>query len=110
MTETEFVEQAEKLMTAIEEALDEAGADVECDRSGNVLTIEADSGDQVVVNLHTPTQQVWLASLKGGYHFSYEDGAWKASRTHSDFWSLLSDAVSYIVKEPVTVTGSQKSC
>lgn len=69
MTETEFIEYAERLMTAIETALDDVGADVECDRAGNVLTIEADSGDQVVVNLHTPTQQVWLASLKGGYHF-----------------------------------------
>ncbi len=105
MTETEFVEQAEKLLAAIENALDAAQADVECDRAGNVLTIEADSGDQVVVNLHTPTQQVWLASLKGGYHFSFENGLWKESRGRSDFWSLLSDAVSYITKEPVTVTG-----
>ena len=70
-----------------------------------VLTIEADSGDQVVVNLHTPTQQVWLASLKGGYHFSYENGTWQESRGRADFWTLLSEAVSYITKEPVKVTG-----
>ena len=106
MTETEFVEQAEKLLASIETALDAAGAEVECDRSGNVLTIEADSGDQAVVNLHTPTQQVWLASLKGGYHFSLVNGVWTESRGRADFWTLLSDAVSYITKEPVVVTGS----
>ncbi len=105
MTETEFIEYAERLMTAIETALDDVGADVECDRAGNVLTIEADSGDQVVVNLHTPTQQVWLASLKGGYHFSYENGTWQESRGRADFWTLLSEAVSYITKGPVKVTG-----
>ena len=105
MTETEFIEQAEKLMADIETALDVAGAEVECDRAGNVLTIEADSGDQVVVNLHTPTQQVWLASLKGGFHFSFENGLWKESRGRADFWTLLSEGISYITKEPVTVTG-----
>ena len=37
----------------------------ECDRSGNVLTIEADSGEQIVINRHTPTQQMWLCHAKG---------------------------------------------
>ena len=68
MTETEFVERAEALFAGIETALDAAGADVETDCSGNVLTIEADSGEEAAENLHTPTQQVWLASRKGGLH------------------------------------------
>ena len=101
MTETEFVERAEALFAGIETALDAAGADVETDRSGNVLTIEADSGEEAVVNLHTPTQQVWLASRKGGLHFSYDNGRWISSRDGRDFWDALSEAVSFITGESV---------
>lgn len=103
MTETEFVERAEALFAGIETALDAAGADVETDRSGNVLTIEADSGEEAVVNLHTPTQQVWLASRKGGLHFSYDNGRWISTRDGRDFWDALSEAVSFITGESVAV-------
>ena len=103
MTETEFVERAEALFAGIETALDAAGADVETDRSGNVLTIEADSGEEAVVNLHTPTQQVWLASRKGGLLFSYDNGRWISTRDGRDFWDALSEAVSFITGESVAV-------
>ena len=103
MTETEFVERAEALFAGIETALDAAGADVETDRSGNVLTIEADSGEEAVVNLHTPTQQVWLVSRKGGLHFSYDNGRWISTRDGRDFWDALSEAVSFITGESVAV-------
>ena len=103
MTETEFVERAEALFAGIETALDAAGADVETDRSGNVLTIEADSGEEAVVNLHTPTQQVWLASRKGGLHFSYDNGRWISTRDGRDVWDALSEAVSFITGESVAV-------
>lgn len=69
MTETEFLEASEALMQQVENAVDAAELDVECDRTGNVLTIEADSGEQIVINRHTPTQQMWLATRKGGLHF-----------------------------------------
>ena len=103
MTETEFVERAEALFAGIETALDAAGADVETDCSGNVLTIEADNGQEAVVNLHTPTQQVWLASRKGGLHFSYDNGRWISTRDGRDFWDALSEAVSFITGESVAV-------
>ena len=47
MTETEFLEASEALMQQVENAVDAAELDVECDRTGNVLTIEADSGEQI---------------------------------------------------------------
>lgn len=47
MTEMEFLEASEALMQQVENAIDAAGLDVECDRSGNVLTIEADSGSRL---------------------------------------------------------------
>ena len=55
MTETEFLEAAEKLFERVENIIDEDGLDVDSDRAGNVLTLEADNGEQVVINLHAPT-------------------------------------------------------
>ena len=76
MTETEFLEASEALMQQVENAIDAAGLDVECDRSGNVLTIELDDGFQIVINMQTPTRQLWLASLKGGHHYERSGDDW----------------------------------
>ena len=57
-------------MASLENWLEEAGDDFDCSRSGNVLTIELDSGEQVVVNIQTPMHEIWCASRFGGHHFS----------------------------------------
>ena len=42
--DTEFLTMAEAEMASLENWLEEAGDDFDCSRSGNVLTIELDSG------------------------------------------------------------------
>lgn len=71
-------------------------------RIGNVLTIEFDSGEQIVINIQTPTEQVWLASrVTGGFHFSWDSEAWKDS-DGEDFWSVLGRAASQLSGKTVT--------
>lgn len=96
MNETQFIEATEALMDRIEDALEAAGLDADVDRSGNVMTIEFDNGEEVVINRHGPTQQMWLASRHGGLHFALEDGRWRCTRTGADFWDALSDTVSLV--------------
>ena len=103
MTETEFIAAADRLFDQIENALDQEDPDVEADRSGNVITLEADDGSQAVVNKHVVTQQVWLASLHGGYHFSINDKGQWLSPEGKEFWQELSEAVSFISQTPVTL-------
>ena len=55
MNETQFIEATEALMDDIEDALERSGLDADVDRSGNVMNIEFDNGEQVVVNRHGPT-------------------------------------------------------
>ena len=64
--DTEFLTMAEAEMASLENWLEEAGDDFDCSRSGNVLTIELDSGEQVVVNIQTPMHEIWCASRFGG--------------------------------------------
>ena len=52
MTESEFLQHSDGLLAYIEDQIDEQGLDFDCQRSGNVLTIEADDGTQIIVNRH----------------------------------------------------------
>ena len=44
MTESEFLQPSDGLFAYIEDQIDEQGLDFDCQRSGNVLTIEAEDG------------------------------------------------------------------
>lgn len=63
--ETEFLEKAQALFDRIEQATDGLSVDIDSERNGNVLTLESQTGEQVVLNVHTPTSEVWLASAPG---------------------------------------------
>ena len=104
MTETEFLEASEALMQQVENAIDAAGLDVECDRSGNVLTIEADSGEQIVINRTPPPQQLRLATRKGGMDCENVDGKWRNRRDATTFESALNVALSFVCEENVSLS------
>ena len=87
--DTEFLTMAEAEMASLEEA----GDDFDCSRSGNVLTIELDSGEQVVVNIQTPMHEIWCASRFGGHHFSWREGAWRDSRTDRTLEDMIAEAL-----------------
>ena len=95
MSETEFLEQAESTLNAIEAALDrlndEDVIDVECKRSGNVLEIEfIDNGSKIIVNSQAPMQELWVAAKAGGYHYKRVDGQWINTRDGSELFAALS--------------------
>ena len=62
MTESEFIRMSEELFEHIEDQIDENGWDFDCQFAGNVLTIEAENGTQIIVNRHTPNQELWIAA------------------------------------------------
>ena len=77
MTESEFLDLSDAVFERIQTALDEAGSDVEALLQGNVLTLDCESGGQVIVNRHVPNAEIWLAGKAGGFHFRLaDDGRW----------------------------------
>lgn len=104
MTETEFVQHTEMLFDHIEDALEEGGWDFDCQISGNVLTIESADGTQIVVNRHTPNQELWIAAKSGGYHFALNNNMWIATRDGSEFFDVLSQSLSAAAKEEVKIS------
>ncbi|HFC8518978.1 iron donor protein CyaY [Neisseria weaveri] len=103
MTESEFLQHSDALFAHIEDQIDEGGWDFDCQFSGNVLTIEADDGTQIIVNRHTPNQELWIAAKSGGYHFAEQNGSWVATRDGSEFFAVLNQALSDAAGEPVDI-------
>jgi CyaY protein len=91
LTHKDYLRQAEATLQRIEAAAD--AIDLDSKREGSVLTLEFDSGDQVIVNLQPAIDELWLASRFGAYHFRHADGAWRDTREGREFDDLLLDAV-----------------
>lgn len=94
--DTEFLTVAEAEMQSLEAWLEAASEDIDCMRSGNVLTIELENGEQVVVNIQTPMHEIWCASRFGGHHFSLQEGAWKDSRSGVTLEDIVRDALTQL--------------
>jgi CyaY protein len=94
MTDTEFLERAERVLRSIEAALDAVDADIEVSRSGNVLTLELEDGARVVVNSQAPMQQIWLAARSGAHHYAWSGEDWRDTRDGSELFAALSRLLS----------------
>lgn len=90
MTDSEYLALAETTLRAIEQAIETSGADIDAERSGNVLTLEFDDGGKIIVNLQAPMHEVWVAAKAGGFHFRYRDGAWLDTRSELELFAALS--------------------
>lgn len=89
MTDGEYLALAEAVLDRIERCVDTADVDIECDRSGNVLTLEFDDGGKIIVNLQPPMHEVWIAAKAGGFHFRHVDGAWRDTRGGDELFAAL---------------------
>lgn len=68
-----------QLFKRVVKAIDAADPDVvECDATGDMVTITATkTGEKVVVNTQRAVQQLWVAGKGVGVHFSLgDDGRW----------------------------------
>ena len=94
MTEQQFQQECERTLTAIENAIDACGVDVETSRSGQVLELEFDNGSKIIVNGNAPVREVWVAARSGGFHFRWADGRWVDTRSGEELFVNLSRLVS----------------
>jgi CyaY protein len=103
MSDSEYLTRAEAVLTAVERALDDTDADIEFERSGNVLTLEFENGTKIIVNLQPPMQEIWIAAKSGGYHFRYVDGEWRDTRNGTEFYAALSEYATQQAGERVRI-------
>ena len=105
MNESEFNDLAEATMLAIEEAIDESGAEIDYDNAGGILTLEFDNGSQIIVNKQTPLSQIWVAARSGGFHFDYDadSDSWRLQGSDRDLFECLGEYCSQQAGEPVSL-------
>ena len=91
MNESEFDQLAEETLIAIEEAVEESGADIDFDSAGGILTLEFADGSQIIVNKQAPLTQLWVAARSGGYHFAYDeaDSCWRLQGQGDELFAAL---------------------
>jgi CyaY protein len=101
MTDSEYLTRAEAVLAAIERASDDIDADIEFERSGNVLTLEFENNTKIIVNLQPPMHEIWIAAKAGGFHFKFVDGEWRDTRSGQEFFAALSQYASQQAGESV---------
>ena len=89
MDESQYLQASEEVMARIEELLDRSDDEIDYERSGVVLTLEFDSGDEMVINKQAPMQEIWVASRLGAHHFRYRDGQWFDTRSDAELLSFV---------------------
>ena len=94
MTDLEFLDTAERLLSRIEGSCDrindETDADIDNQRVGGMITITFSNRSQIIVNLQKPLHEVWLAAKSGGYHYKFKEGQWQDTKGQGEFFENLS--------------------
>ena len=94
MTDPEFMDRAETLLSAVERNCDrindETDADLDAQRVGGMVTLTFTNRSQIVVNLQKPLHEIWLAAKSGGYHYRWLDGLWQDTKGQGEFFAVLS--------------------
>jgi len=73
LKESEFNQLAEETLIAIEEAIEDCGADIDFDTASDILTLEFANSSQIIINKQAPLSQIWVAARSGGFHFNYDE-------------------------------------
>ena len=94
LDESSFHQRVDAVFADIEEALDDAGLDIDSDISGGILTLEFENRSKVIVNRQTFNREIWVAAKSGGYHFRFDGAAWRDTRSEEKLDSLLSRIIS----------------
>jgi CyaY protein len=74
MNEAEFNQTVDELMFAIEESIDNSGADIDYENSAGMLTITCEAnGSQIILSRQPAIGEIWLAARSGGFHFRLQE-------------------------------------
>lgn len=91
MNDTEFHQLVDNQMQMIEESIDNSGADIDYEMSGNVMTLEFADRSQIIINRQEPMHEIWLASKSGGFHFKLEQDKWICSKTGVELFEMVKE-------------------
>ncbi len=87
MDESTYQRLADQAFRAIGDAFEDVDPEVvDCESSGDVVTLTLRGGKKCVVNTQRPARQIWLAASARAWHFSYDEraGRWLDDKGRGD--------------------------
>jgi CyaY protein len=106
MTDTDYLDRAEALLRAIEQACDRLNdttdADIDNQRVGGMITLTFSNGSQIIINLQKPLQEVWMAARAGGFHYRFDGQRWMDTKGAGEFFGHLTRYASEQSGEPLS--------
>ena len=98
-----FDQLAEHSLNAIETALDRQIPDADYNRSGPVLTVENDASEQLIIDRHDPSEELWIASRLGAHHFRWDPSQqnWLHTRSQGQIHEYLDPALSELFDQAI---------
>lgn len=89
-----YRQAATQVLAQVEDAVDrwlqDDIIDIDCARTGDMLTLTLPNRSQIIINLQPPLQELWIAARAGGFHFSWQgDGRWLDGRSGQSFIAVL---------------------
>jgi CyaY protein len=93
MTESEFNKLTDAIFERIGQTIDNSGMDIECNPNGPVLELEFEDGSKIIINRHSPNQEIWLAAKSGGFHYALQEDRWISRRDGSELFGKLEELV-----------------
>jgi CyaY protein len=98
MTDSEYQNLAEALLSSVERGCDrindESDADLDNQRVGGMVTLTFANRSQIIINLQKPLHEVWMAARSGGFHYKWDGGHWMDTKGHGEFFAHLSHCAS----------------
>ena len=84
-----FDMRIDETLLSIEEAIDDAGVDIDYDTIGGILTLVFPDDSKVILNRQSATSQLWVAAKSGGFHLDWHTDHWFCEGTTEDLQTLL---------------------
>ncbi|WP_341502425.1 iron donor protein CyaY [Gallaecimonas sp. GXIMD4217] len=98
MTESEYHQEADRILLAIEEAVDAITAsgqsDIEVEGNGGIVELHFEDGSKMVINKQEPLLQIWVATRYNGHHFEKQGDQWVDRRGGGELKAFLDAAIS----------------
>lgn len=89
MTDSEYHQRADALLRRLESLTDDwlqdDVIDIDAQRTGGLLELSFPDRSKLVVNKQPPLHEIWLASKRGGFHFSWRDDDWRDTKSGERF-------------------------
>jgi CyaY protein len=103
LSEREFEQSADRILTALQKALDALALDCEVELSMGILSIEFPDGSKYIINSHRAAKQIWMAAEREAWHFDPGADGWRAAKSGDELVSTIARVLSKKSGSPVTL-------